>query len=120
MLVECGYHFYAEAADIAIQTSLRFLRHFDAVAPAFLEAHLDPAPVEDQLVIEVEGPITIETDHFRFARTFEGFEVVPQKGTLIGHDGDREVRTPFDDCVMVMPSREPLKGKTAVRLGRIV
>ena len=75
---------------------------------------------DTQLVIEVEGPITIETDHFRFARTFEGFEVVPQKGTLIGHDGDREVRTPFDDCVMVMPSREPLKGKTAVRLGRIV
>lgn len=120
VLVECGYHFYAEAADIAIQTSLRFLRHFDAVAPAFLEAHLDPAPVEDQLVIEVEGPVTIETDHFRFDRTFEGFEVVPQKGTLIGHDGDREVRTPFDNCVMVMPSREPLKGKTAVRLGRIV
>ena len=80
----------------------------------------DAALEEDQLVIEVEGPITIETDHFRFARTFEGFEVVPQKGTLIGHDGDREVRTPFDDCVMVMPSREPLKGKTAVRLGRIV
>lgn len=119
-LVECGYHFYAEAADIAIQTSLRFLRHFDAVASEFLEAHLDPEPVPEQLVIEVSGPVTIETDQFRFARIFEGFEVVPEEGTLIGHDGDREVRTPYPDCVMVMPSREPLKGKTAVRLGRIV
>lgn len=119
-LVECGYHFYVEAATIAIQTSLRFLRHFDAVAPEFLEAHLDPAPVPDQLVVEVSEPVTIQTDRFRFARTFEGFEVVPEQGTLIGHDGDREVTTPYPDCVMVMPSREPLKGKTAVRLGRIV
>jgi hypothetical protein len=45
---------------------------------------------------------------------------VPDAGTLIGHDGDQEVRTPYAHCVMVMPSREPLKGKTAVRLGRLV
>lgn len=120
MLVECGYHFYEEAATIAIQTSLRFLAHYEAVDRAVLEAHLDPAPQEPQLFIEVTGPVTIATDHFRFTRRFEGFEIVPEAGTLIGHDGDTEVRTPYPDCVMVMPTHEPLKGKTAVRLGRLV
>lgn len=120
MLVECGYHFYKEAVPIAIQTSLRFLRHHDAVDAEVLARHLDPTPVPPQVFIEVSGPVTIKTDDFRFARRFEGFEVVAEEGTLIGHDGDQEIRTPYPDCVMVMPTREPLKGKTAVRLGRLV
>ena len=65
-------------------------------------------------------PVTIETDEFRFVRTFQGFEVIPEEATLIAHDGDRPIRTPYPDCVLVMPAREPLPGKTAVRLGRIV
>jgi predicted deacylase len=120
MLVECGYHFFPEAVEIAIQTSLRFLKHYDAVAPDFLEKHLDTTPVEAQKFIEVTGPVTIKTDNFVFDRVFEGFEIVPEAGTLIGMDGDEEVRTPYDGCVMVMPARDPLKGKTAVRLGRLV
>jgi succinylglutamate desuccinylase len=119
-LVECGYHFFEEAADIAIETSLRFLRHFDAIDPAFLAEHLKAHENVDQMFIEVSGPVTIETDNFVFDRTFEGFEVVPDKGTLIGHDDGKAVHTPYDNCVMIMPARDPLKGKTAVRLGRIV
>jgi len=30
------------------------------------------------------------------------------------------VRTPYDDCVLIMPSRRLVKGQTAVRLGRYV
>ena len=41
-------------------------------------------------------------------------------GTLIGRDGDREIRTPYSDCVLIMPTRRPRKGETAVRLGRFV
>jgi len=120
MLVECGYHFYPEAVDVAIQTSLRFLKHYDVVDPAALARHLDTSPLAPQKFIEVTGPVTIKTDEFVFDRVFEGFEVVPKAGTLIGKDGAEEVRTPFDNCVMVMPARDPLKGKTAVRLGRLV
>ncbi len=115
-LVECGYHFLEDAAAIAVETSLRFLGHFAMAPDRFLQPPVD----EPQIVIEVTGPVTIRTDDFRFARTFQGFEVVGDAGTLIGHDGPREVRTPYPDCVMVMPARVPLKGKTAVRLGRIV
>jgi hypothetical protein len=35
-------------------------------------------------------------------------------------DGDEPITTPYDNCVMVMPARDPITGKPAVRLGRIV
>jgi hypothetical protein len=44
--------------------------------------------------------------------------VIPKVGTVIAHDGSREVRTPYDNCVLVMPTRRITKGQTAVRLGR--
>jgi hypothetical protein len=30
------------------------------------------------------------------------------------------VRTPYDDCILIMPSRRLAPGLTAVRLGRLV
>jgi len=39
-------------------------------------------------------------------------------GTLLGADGGREIRTPYPDCVLIMPSRRLIPGQTAVRLGR--
>ena len=119
-LVECGYHFHTQATEIAIQTSLRFLRHLGIVSESFADARLPREEDEPQLFVEVTGPVTIETDDFRFVRTFQGFEVIPEEATLIAHDGDRPIRTPYPDCVLVMPAREPLPGKTAVRLGRFV
>ncbi len=119
-LVECGYHFFAQASEIAIETSLRFLRHFGMIPENFASPYLPHEGDEPQIVVEVTDPVTIETDSFRFVRTFEGFEVIPEEATLIAHDGDRPVRTPYPDCVLVMPAREPLAGKTAVRLGRFV
>lgn len=119
-LVECGYHFHEDSARVAIETSLRFLRAFDAIDPAFLAERLGEPEDEEQIVVEVSHAIAAETDDFVFARAFEGFEVVPEKGAPIGTDGGREIRTPYPDCVMVMPAREPAKGRTAVRLGRVL
>ena len=40
-------------------------------------------------------------------------------GPLVARDGDRVWVTPYDDCVMVMPSLIHLKpGTTMVRLGQ--
>jgi hypothetical protein len=39
---------------------------------------------------------------------------------VIGHDGAQAVTTPYDNCVLIMPSMRLRKGETAVRLGRIV
>jgi hypothetical protein len=70
--------------------------------------------------VQVVAPITITTDDFRFVRNYTGMEVIPEAGTVIGYDGPREVRTPFDDCVLIMPSTLKRKGESAVRLGRFI
>ena len=45
-------------------------------------------------------------------------EVIAKAGTLIGLDGEIEVRTPLDDMMLVMPSKRLWKGQTAVRLAQ--
>jgi hypothetical protein len=120
LLIECGQHWERSAADVAKQTTLRFLRHFGMASAALLEEHLDPAPAPPQQVIEVTATVTIESNDFAFAIPVQGLGVVPKAGTVLARDGGSEVRTPYDDCVLIMPTRRPKKGETAVRLGRIL
>jgi predicted deacylase len=119
LLVECGQHWQAEAGPHAIETALRFLRAtgiVDAAAGAdFLAARPAPAP---QRMIEVTEAVTIETDSFAFAEPYRGLETIPAAGTPIATDGNRTVRTPYDNCVLIMPSKRLWPGQTAVRLGR--
>lgn len=120
LLVECGQHWKQSSADVAKETTARFLIHFDMVDPqAVLPLRARDKTAAPEL-IEVTTPITIETDSFRFVEDYRGMEVIRDSGTLIAWDGTREVLTPHDDCVLVMPSRRLVKGQTAVRLGRVV
>jgi predicted deacylase len=119
LLIECGQHWEARSREVAIEAAYRFLRHLEVIPPEAAAPHIgDGAP--DQKFIEVAGPVTIETDEFRFAADYKGLEVIPDSGTVIGHDGEKDVTTPFDDCVLIMPSRRLKKGESAVRLGRFV
>ncbi len=120
LLVECGQHWEAAAPAVARQVTLRFLRHFGMAAPEFLDAHLDSTPMPAPKVIEVTAAITIGSDAFAFAVPVDGLAVVPRAGTLLARDGGADVVTPYDDCVLIMPTRRPKKGETAVRLGRFV
>src|SRR3546814_5453602 len=74
----------------------------------------------EQRFVEVTGPVTITSENFRFVETFNGLEVIPKAGTVIAYDGDAPVTTPYDDCVLIMPSRRLNPGASAVRLGRYV
>ncbi len=87
---------------------------------AFLDAQLEPVPAPAQKVIEVTATVTIGTDDFAFALPVHGLAVIAEKGTVLARDGDAEIRTPYADCVLIMPTRRPKKGETAVRLGRFV
>jgi predicted deacylase len=119
VLIECGQHWEKSAAEVAIDTALRFLMVSGAVDQSWCEAHLRLAPPAAQRLIRVTEPVVAKTLQFRFARDFAGLEVLPEKGTLVATDGATEWRTPYDDCVMVMPSMAHLKpGTTMVRLGR--
>ena len=69
---------------------------------------------------EVTRTITARTPGFAFVRPFRGGDVVPQRNTLIALDGETEIRTPHDNCLLVMPSLRSMPGQTAVRLARFV
>jgi hypothetical protein len=73
-----------------------------------------------QKVIEVTAVITIANDDFAFAHPVDGLTVVPKAGSLLARDGNADILTPYDNCVLIMPTRRPKQGETAVRLGRFV
>ena len=75
-------------------------------------------PARGARFAEVTAAITAATASFAFEKPFRGGEVLPYRDTLIGRDGDVEIRTPHDDCLLVMPSLRPSRGHTAVRLAR--
>jgi len=120
MLVECGQHWARESVSVALATCRRFLEVLEVVEPAMLD-RLCPEPVcEQQQTVEVTDAITVGSAPFRFTEDFQGLEVIPEAGTVIAHDGSTPVRTPYDRCILIMPSRRLVKGLTAVRLGRFV
>ena len=117
LLTECGPHWHAATADTAIETAYRFLLSAGQLVPDDVPVDLTPGETARSW-IEVTDRFVPGTSHAEFTEAFEGLEVVPQAGTVIAHDGDREVCTPYDDCVLVMPARRLVAGQTAVRLGR--
>jgi len=122
LLIECGQHWAREVPQVARQVSLRFLRHFGTADAGFVESQLDHTPKQTQRVIEVTRSIPIRTESFAFLWPHDNaLTVVPQAGSLVARDGDTEIRTPYDECALVMPMRRAAKpGDTAVRLGRFV
>jgi predicted deacylase len=119
VLIECGQHWERSAAEVAVDTALRFLRTTGVVDGAWAAPRLRLQPPAAQRLVRVTEPVVAKTMNFRFARPWSGLEIVPRAGTLVAADGDVEWRTPYDDCVMVMPSMAQLKpGTTMVRLGR--
>jgi predicted deacylase len=120
LLVECGQHWERSSADVAIDTMVRFLQRTGVIDDATARRHARLPKPSTQRLIEVTEAVTIRSDRFDFAGEFRGLEVIAKAGTVIGRDGGAPVRTPYDDCVLIMPSRRLSRGQTAVRLGRFV
>ncbi|MDO5529537.1 MAG: succinylglutamate desuccinylase/aspartoacylase family protein [Paracoccus sp. (in: a-proteobacteria)] len=115
VLIECGQHWESASVDVAKAATTGFLRATGVVAPDWGDLPAAPAPE----LLQVTEAVTIETENFRFAEDWRGFERLA-KGTLIGTDGRREVRAPHEPTVLIMPSRRLWPGKTAVRLAHPV
>jgi predicted deacylase len=120
LLIECGQHWEAKSVDVAKETTGRFLETLDMIDAADLARFKLPPKPARQRTIEVTDAVTITADHFTFAGSYRGLEVIPKRGTEIGRDGARPVVTPYDECVLIMPSRRLTRGQTAVRLGRFI
>jgi predicted deacylase len=117
LLLEAGQHWEKSSEAISIDAALRFLKLNGCIEADWLEDNQLPLP-DTQSLIEVTNPITINNATFRFAKPFTGFECIKKAGTILGWDGDEEIRTPYDNCILIMPSRRIYKVQTAVRLGR--
>lgn len=58
---------------------------------------------------------------FRFAGSYTGLECFEKAGEIIAWNDGEPVVTPYDNCVLVMPSLRQLKpGVTVARLGQLV
>ena len=69
--------------------------------------------------MEVTGPVVAKSEKFTFTEPFTGLEVIEKAGTVIGDNDGEPVTTPYDDCVLVMPStRQARNGVTVVRFAR--
>ena len=120
LLIECGQHWEASAVDVARNCCARFLllcgnMDFSNIPAGWLK----PQAAQTH-VVRVTDAVVAESMDFRFADTYTGLETFPDTGTLIGWNGGREVRTPYPNCVLVMPSLRQLRpGVTVVRLGQL-
>lgn len=112
VLVEGGQHWQPATQALLRDAARRFLHVAGTVTDG---------PVCGMTALaEVTDAITAETADFVFIQDFRGGEIVRRRGTLIALDGTTEIRTPYDDCLLVMPSLKPTRGHTAVRLARVV
>jgi predicted deacylase len=116
-LVEAGQHWDDRTVDIMFASVAGLLRHLDMVAqhPA-----LPPPARTEQRFVEVTLVVTAATSSFAFVQPYRGGDIIQRRNTLIALDGAAEVRTPYDDCLLIMPSLRPSRGHTAVRLARFV
>ena len=127
-LIEAGPHWEPSTVDTARATVWSLLRGLGMEEPGFDAAPPSPAPPvrgaatgsAPTRTAEVTRVVTAATGNFNFTQPFRGGEIIPERDTLIGHDGVDEIRTPYDDCLLVMPSLRPSRGHTAVRLARLL
>jgi hypothetical protein len=118
--VEAGQHWHPTTVTMALASVTGLLRHLGVVAEhACLPAAAGGQTARGRLA-EVTMTVTAATAGFAFVQEFRGGDVVARRNTLIGMDGAAEIRTPHDNCLLVMPSLRPSRGHTAVRLARFV
>ena len=119
LLMECGQHWERAAAEVAIDTLVRFLGLAGVADAAWVASRVRrPLPPAQRLVRVTEAVVARSAD-FHFLLPTHGLAVIPQAGTPLARDGDHVWRTPYDHTVLVMPGTKNLKpGGTAVRLGR--
>ena len=112
VLVEAGQHWEGATVDAMAQTARRALGHYGIAGRA-------PAPLpEPPVLARVTETVTATSHNFMFLREFRGGDIIPKAGTVIAQDGAREIRTPHDDCILIMPTPVAPRGHTAVRLAR--
>lgn len=122
LLIECGFHGALQSRSVAQDICLRFLQAagmLDATEGQRLLPGWRQPDAKQQWALEVTGPVVAQSEKFRFVEPYKGLEIIARAGTVIGWNDGEPVTTPYDNCVLVMPSvRQARAGVTVVRFAR--
>ncbi len=121
LLLEAGQHWARSTVHTTRNVLMRFLVSVGSLARTDVPSGwLQPDAVSPPPVAVTHRVVARTTD-FEFVQDYRGGEVIRRAGTPIARDGDDSVTTPYDDCILVMPSVRQLRpGVTTVRFGRIL
>jgi predicted deacylase len=119
LLIECGQHWERAAAEVAQDTLMRFLALTGVVEATWALARTPLEPPAVQRLVRVTDAVVARSTGFEFLVPMDSLGTIAKAGTPIARDGDHVWHTPYDNTVLVMPSRAHCKpGNTMVRLGR--
>ena len=118
LLIEAGHHWSVKSVENSEHTLYRFL-----ATTGTLSNHSIPPQYQEkvsQVEVIVSNRCVAQTQDVQFAQNWLGMEVIKEKETIIASDSGEPVKTPFSNCVLVMPSlRHVMPGVTFVRLGTL-
>lgn len=120
ILLEAGQHWEKACEQIARETTLKFLKVTGVADAQWVDARCSLPPVEQKVVQVTEGYAAKSLD-FEWLDVYNGLEVIEQAGKALAEDAGHTVRSPYDNAVLVMPTRSKrfAVGNTMVRFGRI-
>ena len=122
LLIECGFHGDESSRLVAQDQCVRFLAASGVVDKALLQRLLPTWNLLDapsQKALYVKSAVVAKSENFKFVEGLEDLQLFPHAGTVIGDNDGEPVITPFDNCVLVMPStRQARKGVTVVRFAK--
>lgn len=119
LLIECGFHGAPESRAVALDVMARFLLASELIDTDDLpEGWLRPATRAPQ-ALRVTDAVAARSTDFRFAQDWQSLQALPEAGTIIGWSDGQPVTTPYDNCVLIMPSLANLRpGVTVCRLAQ--
>jgi predicted deacylase len=118
VLVEGGQHWQPATVVTLLASVAGLLRATGAISAHPLLPMPPQAPTAPRFAT-VTATVVPATSAFAFTRPWRGGECVARRDTLIALDGETELRTPYDNCLLVMPNLHASRGHTAVRLARL-
>jgi hypothetical protein len=119
LLLEAGQHWQHSSLQAARNTFMRFLRACGSIDNSDIPQDWLLPDVDVARPLFVTHRVVAKTMDFHFVADFQGGEVIQKMGSLIATDAGEPVRSPYDNCVLVMPSVKQLRpGVTTVRLAK--
>lgn len=114
VLVECGQHWQITSVDMARTAiaQMLFLTGLRVDQPEMPDA-LTPKVIDVTAVIQAQHQDFAIPPHLQ-----QPTLMAVQKGDVIATEKGRVYHAPYNNCYLIMPAFRPIKGYTALRLGR--